>query len=498
MRIKHLTTPLLVSSLTLLPHSLSAAPPTQTQNSDKPNIIFILADDMGYMDPAYNGHPFFETPNIDKLASDGMIFTDAYSCGPNSAPTRASFITGTYTPRHQIYTPSARSKGQLEYMRLAVPNREDKSSNYNTVIAQTELPQDTQSIATILNSAGYTTARFGKWHLGPHTLDFDISSTSDQPDDTAKHYGEINIAEKLTDRSIQFINNHKDDPFFLFLSHFDVHTPIKAKPEVIEYFDNKQKKNNTNYDTTYAAMIHAVDQSVGRIRTELEKLNLDDNTIIIFSSDNGGVPKVTSMEPLRSAKGSLFEGGVRVPTIIHYPNITKPNSTCDTPINSVDFLPTFADIANTSIPSNHTIDGISILPLLNNQSIPDRPIFWHYPLYLSGSAKIRNLPVYSTDKIYWRGVPAAAIRFDDYKLIRYFEDNSTKLYNLKTDISETIDLSSSNPTKHDQLLTLLNNWLAQTNAPIPSKLNPAFDPNAPVDRASKNNNNSRSKRNRKQ
>ncbi|WP_432798516.1 sulfatase [Poriferisphaera sp. WC338] len=462
-----------LATLSLLTSSTNSFAQANSLNT-KPNIIFILADDLGYMDVAYNNPSFYETPNINQLAADGLIFTNAYSCGPNCAPTRASLISGTYTPRHHIYTPGARSKGRLDYMRLAVPNRESNNPLYNTIPTPTALPENTPSIATNLKAAGYTTARFGKWHLGPHHLGFDISSTSDKPNDTKTHYNDINIAETLTSRAITFIDNHKDKPFFLYLSHFDVHTPIKARADITDYFKQKLEKTDEKYNPIYAAMIHAVDHSVGRIRDHLKKIHLDQNTIIIFSSDNGGVTSVTTNKPLRSGKGSLFEGGIRIPTIILYPHVTAPNTRCDTPINSVDFLPTFAEIAQSPIPSDQLCDGISILPLLKSEHINPRPIFWYYPLYLSGNKKVRNIPVHNTDHIYWRGVPAAAIRFGDYKLIRYFENNSTKLFNLKNDISETTDLSTLNPQMHQELLTMLNNWLADTNAHIPTKLNPTF------------------------
>ena len=447
---------------------------------DKPNIIFLLADDLGFSDTELTPHnPHFETPNIKQLAAEGTYFTNAYTCGPNCAPTRACFISGMYTPRHHIYTPGQHSKGTTEYMRLLVPAIEfPNNPNFNTIPSEHALPTNITSIADVLNAAGYTTARFGKWHVGEDTQGFDFSSTSDLPNDTKKYYGAPDSPKRLAKRAITFIENHKDKPFFLFVSHFDVHVPLKSDPELVKHFKAKKEQTNLNFNPTYAAEVRAVDISVGQIRQALKDNGIADNTIVIFSSDNGGHMPTTTNKPLRSQKGSLFEGGIRVPTVIYYPGVTQPNTTCNTPINSVDFMPTFADIAGSKLPADQPVDGVSILPLIQGKQIAERPIFWFYPLYLEGVKSIRNIPIHGTNKIYWRGVPAAAVRLGDYKLIKYFEDNSTKLFDVTKDISETTDLSTSKPEVHEKLLTQLNNWLKETKAPVPTKLNPLFNPNA--------------------
>lgn len=441
----------------------------------KPNIVFILADDYGWKDIGYNGEGFYETPNIDKLAAEGVIFTNNYASGPNCAPSRACLLSGMYTPRHHVYTPGGKSKGKLEYMKLKVPTRKADDS-YNTFQSNNdEIDPNIISIAEVMKGGGYTTARFGKWHIGEDTQGFDVSSSNGTPSLEEKHYGDINVADQLTDAGIKFIEENKENPFFLYIAHWDVHTPIRAKAEVKAHFQEKLNMKGGDWNPTYAAMISAVDKSVGNIRAKLKELGLDKNTLVIFTSDNGGQPHVTSNKPLKGGKGSLFEGGIRVPACMVWPGIIKPETSCDVPIIGVDFLPTFADIGGVELPKNQPVDGESIFPLLKGEKqLKRESIFWHYPLYLSGNRRNKLIPVLGTQMLYWRGTPSSAIRKGDWKLIYYFENKSVKLFNLVLDISEENDLSEKEPEKATELLKDLKAWQKETNAPVPSELNPAF------------------------
>ena len=452
---------------------LAAAAPKR-----KPNIVFVLADDLGWMDVGYNGAKFYETPNIDRLAKEGMIFTNGYSGGPNCAPTRACIISGMYTPRHHIYTPGGASKGSVKYMKLKVP-AQGRPGNAGTIPSLQALKPKTVSIAEVLKQAGYVTARFGKWHVGPDKQGFDVSGSDGTPGKEGKHYGSPTVADKLTDAGVAFIEKNRTRPFLLYLTHWDVHTPIRAKAEVVKRYQAKLKDFPGKLNPTYAGMIEAVDKSVGRLRAKLRKAGLEDNTLLIFSSDNGGVPGITSNRPLKGGKGSLFEGGIRVPTCCAWPGVVGPGTRCDVPITSVDFLPTFADIGGAPLPTTQPVDGESIVPLLTGTGqLKRKSIFWHYPLYLQAGkgAAARVLPIAGTGKLYWRAVPASAIRKGDWKLILYYEDNSVKLFNISFDIGETKDLAGANPEKAAELLAELKAWLAETRAPIPTKPNPDFEP----------------------
>lgn len=449
---------------------------TQADVPKKPNIVFILADDLGWADTLAAPHPFYETPNIDRMQREGMTFTSAYTCGPNCAPTRASLMTGMYTPRHHLYTPGGLSKGELALMKLKVPSRKGGPKFEIFESLDNYILGHWTSIAEVLNPVGYTTACYGKWHLGQDTQGFDHFASDGKTGIDERHYGSITIADELADAGVEFIEQNRDGPFFLYLAHFDVHTPIRAKREVVARYQQKLM-DGEKWNPTYAGMIEAVDKSVGRIRDKLRELKIDDDTLVIFSSDNGGLPMATRNAPLRGGKGSLFEGGIRIPTCVAWTGVIEPGSSCDTPIISVDFMPTIAELAGAELPSTQPVDGASIAPLLAGEpALADRAIFWHYPLYLSGGQGGKVLPVAETNVMYWRAVPASAIRRGDWKLIHYFEDNSVKLFNVTEDISERHDLSEQDPERAQELLTQLRRWQQATEAPIPTELNPKFDP----------------------
>ncbi len=445
--------------------------------AQKPNIVFILADDLGWSDVAFNGGKvhkhFYETPNLDQLAAAGMVFSRAYSGGPNCLPMRACLLSGMYTPRTQIWTPGGRSKGPVKNMKLLVPRQADKLGD--VFPSKLELDPAVVSVAETLNDAGYATGRFGKWHVGSDHQGFDVSDYNGKGATSGKYYGNIDVHEWLTDASCQFIESHREEPFFLYLSHWDVHTPIRARKQVTAKYQAKLESGewDRKWNPTYAAMIEAVDKSVGRVRGKLEELGLTDNTLVIFSSDNGGTP-ITTMKPLRGAKGALYEGGIRVPTCMAWPEVIEPGSSCDTPVTSVDFMPTFAELAAAKLPTDQPVDGVSIAPLLRGEAIAERSIFWHFPLYLTGSGEGKVVPIFGTTDGYWRGVPASAMCRGDWKLIHFFEDDTIRLYNLADDVGESNDLADSKPEVAAQLLSELKAWQVATGAVIPNQHNPLF------------------------
>ncbi|MHC4331350.1 MAG: sulfatase, partial [Planctomycetota bacterium] len=367
----------------------------------RPNIIFVLIDDMGWRDLGCCGSTYYETPNIDRLASQGMIFTDAYSCGPNCAPTRASLMSGQYTPRHGIVTVGNSDRGPA-HLRKLIP-----------IENKTVLDAKITTIAEALKPAGYVSASMGKWHLGndpghgPVGQGFDLNvggyeaghprsyfSPYKNPELMDGPEGEY-LTDRLTDEALKFIEANRDKPFFLYLPHYAVHTPIRAKKDMITKYKAKQPSNGQG-NPTYAAMIESTDQGVGRIMAKLDKLGLTDETIVIFSSDNGGVGgykelgikggEITSNTPLRGGKGMLYEGGIRVPLFVRWPGVVRPGSRCDAPVITIDFYPTLLEIVDTPRPAQQELDGRSIVPLLKGAgSLKRQAIFWHFPAYLQGS-----------------------------------------------------------------------------------------------------------------
>ncbi len=455
-------------------HAMIIRPVKKTANRrSTPNIVFVIADDMAWADVGYNGQKHFETPNIDKLAEDGMRFNHAYSGASVCSPSRACLISGMYSPRHNIYHPGNRSRGKLEYMKLAVPNREVKNDSYDWFQAIGDLEPDINSLAKVLKPSGYITGRYGKWHVGSNKQGFDIS------EDVENGWRDKDSAKKLTDGGIKFIRKNKDSPFFLYLSHHEVHKPLVADSLVIEKYKAKKVQTGADFNPVYAAMVEAVDKSVGRLRAELQALGLEENTLFIFTSDNGGYPDATNNLPLYGYKGTLFEGGIRIPTCMVWPEKIEAGSTNDTPITFVDYLPTFAELSGTSLTqSKYPVDGVSLLPLIKGKDISDRAIFWHFPLYANIDHGVHpgTFPVFGTNLPYWRGVPATVIRRGKYKLIYYYEDQSVKLFDVVNDMGESKDLSEEQPEIAAQLLAELKAWTTAVEAPVPNKLNPVFNP----------------------
>lgn len=438
-----------------------AAEPTK-----KPNVVFILADDLGWTDLGCQGSKYYKTPNIDKLAAAGLRFTDGYTCGPNCQPTRAALLSGQYGPRTGVYTVGG------------IDRFDWKSRPLRPVDNVQKLPLDRKTVADVMKASGYATAMFGKWHVGqdvdhhPSKRGFDEAIVS-----MGKHFDFVTqpkvdypkgtyLADFLTDRAVDFIKKNKEKPFFLYLPHFGVHSPHEAKPDWIAKFKD-QPATDGHANPTYAAMIASVDESVGRVLKTLDEFGLAENTVVIFSSDNGGVGgyvregvkkagDVTDNAPLRSGKGSLYEGGVRVPWIVRWPG-KVPTGTTDTPIISVDLLPTLVELSGGKAPAKQPIDGVSMVECLTSggKKAPTRDLFWHFPGYLGAGQGM------------WRTTPAGAIRSGDWKLIEFFEDGRKELYNLREDLSQKTSLAAKNPDKAADLHARLATWRKDVGAMMP-------------------------------
>lgn len=438
-----------------------------------PNIVFMLIDDMGWKDAGFMGSEYYETPNIDRLAQKSMIFKQAYANASNSAPTRASLLTGQYTPRHGLYTVGNSDRGKAEDRRLIPVNNQE------------EISTDKITINEVLKTAGYVTAAIGKWHIG-HTQGehgFDVGFDRDKLGYKNGHLNDKGeyLADNLTTEAIKFIteNNPKitEKPFFLYLAHHAVHTPVEAKEDYISKFEEKQA-NGCHNNPVYAAMIRSVDESVEKVIEALEKLGVSDNTMFVFFSDNGGHGTYTCQKPLRGGKGMYYEGGIRVPMFVYWPGRVKPGTVCDVPVIGTDFYPTFLDAAGIQKPENYILDGTSILPLMDGETTIGREkLFWHFPAYLEAYS---GLMEDSRDTIF-RTRPVSVIRKGDWKLLLFYEEwvldggrdnitrnNSVELYNLKTDLGETNNLCNTEVGKRDELLDDLLDWIKETDAPVPS------------------------------
>jgi arylsulfatase A-like enzyme len=450
----------------------------------KPNFVFFLIDDMGCLDLGCYGSKLYETPNIDRLARQGMRFTDAYAACAVCSPTRASILTGKYPARLNITDWIGGSqKGKL------LPAKYEH-----------QLPLEEVTIAEALKVAGYATGFIGKWHIGdegfyPQQQGFDLNiaghgaghpasffypykgkkqSYWDVPDLEGGSDGEY-LTDRLTDESLKFIEAGKDRPFLLYLSHYAVHMPIQSKKELEDKYKNKLKETGPGEgaafkaegksftkqfqdDAAYAGMIESVDHSVGRVIDKLKELGLADNTIVIFMSDNGGLSTIprkwspTSNLPLRAGKGWYYEGGIREPMIVKWPGVVKAGSVCSEPVTSTDFYPTMLEMAGLKKRPGQHADGVSLVELLKGNGALDREaIYWHSPHYHGSGNR-----------------PCGAVRAGDYKLIEWFEDGSTELYNLRDDIAEKNDLAAKMPEKAAKLRKMLVDWRKEVDAQMPT------------------------------
>lgn len=447
--------------------------------SSKPNIVFVIADDLGWSDVGYNGARFYETPQLDALSQQGMVFSNAYPGASNCMPSRAIIMTGTYITRTQMWTPGSRAKGKIENMKFLVPRRGDSKGDGAIPSAEILDPSFT-TLPEVLKRSNYRSAHFGKWHLGPNGHGFDINDTNGLGADLSKkYYNDKTATQTLTDAAIDFIETESktETPFFLYLAYWDVHTPLVAEESLVTKYKRKLSSRSWEYEwnPTYAAMIETVDTNVGQLYQSIQSQGLANNTLFIFTSDNGGHAGATPNAPLRGAKGAFYEGGIRVPMFAVWPGEIEANSICDIPVTGVDYLATFADLAEVNLPTNQPVDGRSIVPLLRGETaLQNRSIFWHYPLYLQGNGYNLVVPIHNTNRMYWRATPCSVIRRGDWKLIQYFESGKIELFNLGNDLGEKRDLSKSHPEIADDLLRELNQWQQRSDAIIPTNLNPDF------------------------
>jgi arylsulfatase A len=436
-----------------------------------PNVILIIADDFGWTDLACYGSDFYESPHLDRLARDGMRFTANYSACTVCSPTRAALMTGKYPARLHItdWIPGL----PPENPKLIVPD------------FTKQLPLEEVTIAEKLKAGGYATASIGKWHLGDETYypdkqGFDVNIAGTHfPQPRPGYFAPYDIAtieqgpageyitDRLTDEAVAFIRDHRDEPFFLYLPHFAVHTPIQAKKNLIAKHEKRLRElgKTTHTNVAYAAMIDSLDQSVGRIRDTLSELGLADDTIIIFTSDNGGRVPTTSNAPLRVGKGSAYEGGVRVPLIVYWPGVTQAGSQSDSPTITMDLFPTILEMTGQKVDRDAVCDGVSLVPVFKGgESLPDRALYWHYPHY----------------QHYQQGgaTPYSAIRKGDYRLIEYLDDSRVELYNVQDDIGEQHNTADSKPEIVEALRDDLHAWRKSVNAQMPTP-NPRYDASKP-------------------
>ncbi|MGI8978674.1 MAG: sulfatase-like hydrolase/transferase [Pirellulaceae bacterium] len=475
--------PRFLSLMALFGLALVVVEPVATiaEESPRPNVILILLDDLGWADLGCYGSTYHKTPNIDRLAAEGMRFTAAYAACPVCSPTRASIMTGKWPARLHL-TDWLPGRGDMPGQMLSRPN------------FRQELPLEEVTLAEHLKVAGYATAHVGKWHLGgkgfgPREQGFDLNVGGNEKGSPAGYFAPFNdkqgrgapgledapkgayLTDLFTDAAVKFVRDNKDHPFFLYLPHFAVHTPLQAKRELIAKYEAGKNRPGQQSNPIYAAMLESADDSVGRILKELDELKLSEQTIVLFTSDNGGLATAegantpsTINTPLRDGKGHLYEGGIRVPLIVRWPGSIKSATTCGTPVCSIDYLPTILDLCRVA-GDQRQCDGLSLVPLLKQSDIVKRDAFyWHYPHYSNQTAK-----------------PGAAIRAGDYKLIEFYEDGRRELFHLKNDPREGTNLSDQEPDKVRELADKLDSWRISVAAQMMSA-NPDYHPN-PQDKA---------------
>jgi arylsulfatase A-like enzyme len=466
---------------------LSCAGQGEDRPPRPPNFVFVLIDDLGWTDTGRYGSTFHETPHIDRLTDAGMRFTDAYAASPVCSPTRASILTGKHPARLNITDwIGGRQRGALlpaEYVH--------------------QLPLDEVTVAETLREAGYATGFIGKWHLGdwpyfPENQGFDVNVAGHGAGHPASYFypyraeegrspawdvpgledgaaGEY-LTDRLTEEALRFIETHRDQPFLLFLAHYAVHTPIQSKPEPEDKYRAKAASlpppadppfqsesgraltRRHQDDPAYAGMVESVDESLGLIMEKLGELGLTQNTVVIFTSDNGGLTTLagdgkapTAVQPLRAGKGWLYEGGVRVPLIIRWPGMVAEGGVSAEPVTSADLYPTILQLAGLELRPGQHRDGRSLVPTLRGEVALDRvALYWHFPHYHGSGNR-----------------PSGAVRAGDFKLIEWFEDGRVELYDLRHDIGEQVDLSDRMPEKTDELKAMLHAWRREVDARMP-------------------------------
>lgn len=455
----------------LIPFSLAVG-------AERPNVVFILVDDLGYMDiGANNPNTFYETPHVDRLAAQGMNFTEGYAANPVCSPTRYSLMTGRYPSR-------------VDATNFFSGTREGR---FRPAPLNDEMPLEEVTLGDAFRGAGYRTAFVGKWHLGPteeywpENRGFEVNVGGHHRGSPPGGYfapfnnprlesgpdGEF-LTQRLTDETLKILDRFAGDPFFLYLAFYTVHTPLQAPEELVrkyrdkaegitgpEFADEEQvwpvdeprKVRILQKHPVYAAMVESMDTAVGRVLHKLEELGIADETVVCFFSDNGGLStsegSPTSNLPLRGGKGWVYEGGIREPMIIKWPGVTTKSSICDAPVSSIDFYPTLLEIAGIDLPAGRKVDGVSLVPYLKMQDgeVKPRSLFWHYPHYSNQG-----------------GFPGGAVRSGPYKLIERYEDGRVHLYNIDDDIGERHDLAEANPRIVSELRQQLHDWYRRVDA----------------------------------
>jgi arylsulfatase A-like enzyme len=460
----------------------------------KPNVVFILADDLGWSDTTlYGTTKFFETPNIERLASSGMTFQNAYAANPLCSPTRASILTGLYPGRIGITTPCCHEpEVRLEEKMI---KKAPALQPALQMISASRLRTNFYTMAEAFQEAGYVTGHFGKWHLGAepysplqHGFDVDVPHYSGpgpagsyvapwhfpKPLNFTGQPGE-HIEDRMTDEAIHFLKANQHHPFFLNYWAFSVHAPFDAKTNLIAKYRAKADPKDAQRCAVYGAMVQSLDENVGRLLDELDALKLTDNTIIVFFSDNGGnmydrvdgIPP-TSNRPLRGGKATIYEGGTREPCVVVWPGKVKAGSRSEAFLSSVDWFPTLLEMAQIKPQRSVKFDGVNQTPALLGSGTPRDTAICYYPHYTPATG----------------ARPAISVRRGDWKLIRFYCDSRNQsdrfeLYNLKEDLGETNNLASAKPDRVRQLNSLLEDFHRETGALVPAK-NPAFNPDAVV------------------
>lgn len=458
-----------------------------------PNLVFFLVDDLGQRDLGCYGSTFYETPNLDRLAREGARFTAAYAACPVCSPTRAAVQTGLWPQR----------TGVTDYIGAPLtPELWKRNTRLLPAPYQDRLAHAQVTLAEVLKPAGYATFFAGKWHLGPEGwwpedqgYDHNLGGVDrGGPYGRGKYFvpydnprlpdgppGE-HLPDRLAGETVKFIEANRDRPFFAFFSFYSVHTPLQARPDLEQKYQAKRQRlalqaawgredtrevRQVQEHAVYAGMVEAMDQAVGKVLAKLESLGLADNTLVIFTSDNGGLStsegSPTSNLPWRGGKGWLYEGGIREPLLVRWPAVVKPGTVVHTPVSSPDFLATLQAAAGAAAPVR--TDGLSLLPLLRGGELPARPLFWHYPHYGNQG-----------------GAPGGAVREGDWKLIEWYEDGRRELFDLRSDPGEQKDLAESQPERVTALAGKLAAWRREVGALMPVR-NPAFDPAKPSGRA---------------
>lgn len=433
----------------------------------QPNILVINIDDMGWKDVGFMGSKYYNTPHIDALAKQGMVFTQGYAGASNCAPSRASMLTGKWTTRHQIYTVGTSARGKAKDRNL-IPVK-------NTEVLHPKF----QTIATLLQKKGYSTCAAGKWHIGNNPLNYGFEvniggGSNGHPSSyyppyknvTLKNTGKKHLTDAVMDEVLDFLDIQNDArPFFLYYAPYAVHTPIQAVSKLLPKYENKATDKGQN-NPTYATMVENLDRNVGRLVHRLKTKKLFDNTLIVFTSDNGGLYGITDQKPLRAGKGAYYEGGIRVPFFFVWKNQIPVGINRKERITHLDLFPTLLAAAGIVAPKRN-YDGANLLNLLKAKTpkLKERALFWHFPVYLEAYKK-NNL---ENRDVIFRTRPGSVIIKGDWKLHYYFEDQGVELYHLRSDVGEQQNVAATKSDKKEELLNDLKKWWKTTKAPMPKR-----------------------------